>query len=62
MYYKDKFEYDDKGRIIYEEHKNGFWERTTYYDSSGMVIVETHYPNGIIETERFVNRSLSNFD
>ena len=54
-------EYDDKGRIIYEEHSNGFWEKTTYYDYSGTVIVETHYPNGVIETERYVNRSLSDF-
>ena len=62
MNYEDKMEYDDKGRIIYEEHSNGFWEKTTYYDYSGTVILETHYPNGVTETERYVNRSLSDFD
>lgn len=50
-----KTEYDDKGRIIYEGRSDGFWERTTYHDFSGTKIVETHYPNGITETEKFVN-------
>lgn len=58
MNYEDKTEYDSKGRIIYEERKDGFWERTTYYDYTGTIIVETHYPNGKTETERFVNRNL----
>lgn len=51
--YEDKVIYDNNGRIIYEEHPDGFWERTSYNDITNMKIIETHYSNGITEVEIF---------
>ena len=48
----EKIEYDEYGRVIYEEHPDGFWENTKYIGN--LKVVETHYSNGIIETERFI--------
>ena len=48
----EKIEYDEYGRVIYEEHLDGFWENTKYIGD--LKVVETHYSNGIIETERFI--------
>lgn len=51
----DKIIKDDKGRIIYVETEDGFYEYTKYDDKNSIKIVETHYTNGIIETEQFVS-------
>lgn len=45
------YEYDSNGRIISEICGN-FKEFTTYYDD-GSVRIETHYPNGYIEVEKY---------
>lgn len=50
----DKVIKDDKGRVIYVEAEDGFYEHTKYDDENNIKIVETHYTNGIIETEQFV--------
>lgn len=51
----DKIIKDCKDRIIYIETEDGFYEHTIYDDINGIKIVETHYTNGIIETEKFIN-------
>lgn len=45
---------DEYGRIIYEKRDDGFEEMTEYYEDGSIKRVETHYPNGQIEIERFV--------
>ncbi len=46
---KDKYR-----RIIYEKRDDGFEEVTEYYDDGSIKKIETHYPKGQIEIERFV--------
>lgn len=54
----DKIIKDNKGRIVYMELEDGFREYTKYDDKNNIKIVETHYTNGIIETEKFINGKL----
>lgn len=44
---------DEYGRVIYEERDDGFYEFTSYYDDGTIKKVETHYPRGQVEIERF---------
>lgn len=50
----DIIERDIFNRIIYEKRDDGFEENTEYYDDGSIKRVETHYPQGQIEIERFV--------
>lgn len=43
---------DEKGRIIYEKHSDGYYERNTYHNDK-LVRCETHYSNGQTEVEQF---------
>ena len=53
MDYEDRIEKDSEGRVIYESRKDGFEEHTTYYDNGKVATIETKYPNGIVEHERY---------
>jgi len=50
---EDIIEFDNNGNLILEKRPGGFEERITYYDDGKIATVETKYPNGIIECERY---------
>lgn len=50
--YRDIIIRDDLKRIIYQEREDGFYEKTTYKDD-GSIKIETHYPAGQVEIERY---------
>lgn len=50
---EDIIEFDNNGNLILEKRPDGFEERFTYYDDGKIATVETKYPNGIIERERY---------
>lgn len=43
------------GRVIHEKREDGFEEFIEYYDSGNIKKIETHYPAGQIEIERYVD-------
>lgn len=45
-------ERDKDGNIIYEEHDDGFYERSTY-ENGQLVRQETHYSNGITDIDHY---------
>jgi YD repeat-containing protein len=49
----DIIEFDKDGNLVLEKRPDGFEERITYYDNGKIATVETKYPNGIIECERY---------
>lgn len=53
MSYEDKIIKDNLGRIIYQERSDGFYENIEYYDNGNIKKIETHYPDGKIEIERY---------
>lgn len=54
--YEDKIEKDELDRVIYQERSDGFREYITY-NEDGSKKIETHYPDGQIEIEKFGEKS-----
>ena len=46
-------ERDENNNITYEKRPDGFEEKRTYYENGKLATVDTKYPNGLVEHERY---------